>query len=411
MFLFGSGADTDANGYLKSGQSFASTLLLNGYAKQIEQITDIEASSYKLLYPNSKKIYVQSIMNKYKEDTDSFDEDTQGVFGGVILDKIKAYYKRDSEEDEKINITDLCKKWYKLLTGKIENDEDKKEKNFFLKNAVFFDSLDEKFNSLRNNKLNSNAKRVIVAYWNVYLQIFNALYGENFNDDLSYEKIFDILGKDQYKNPISNNCYYKSLKNSKLETIDDYLISTANYTSILSNVFCEKNISYLHGRLNWFEDLKNLQVYDCNNKDEKEQLLKNIKDRHTVIPFILIPSGVKPLICKRQINQFSKFIDNLDSCNKLVVVGYRFNSEDNHINSIIGEWLSNSGKQLIFFSYNNNINIEQLSWLPKENKKTIDFKGKHPLISNDYKSLCINVNENNAIKAFEQLIKELEDKQ
>ena len=81
MFLFGSGADTDANGNLDSGQSFARSLLLNGYAAQIKKITGIEAGRYKILYSTSKKIYVQSIMSKYNEDTDAFDEETEKFSG------------------------------------------------------------------------------------------------------------------------------------------------------------------------------------------------------------------------------------------------------------------------------------------------------------------------------------------
>lgn len=32
----------------------------------------------------------------------------------------------------------------------------------------------------------------------------------------------------------------------------------------------------------------------------------------------------------------------------LVVVGYRFNSEDNHINSVIADWLENSNGKLLY---------------------------------------------------------------
>ncbi len=406
MFLFGSGADTDANGNLDSGQSFARSLLLNGYAAQIKKITGIEAGRYKILYSTSKKIYVQSIMSKYNEDTDAFDEETEKIFGEEILNQIKAYYKHD---DEKVDIKNLCDRWYKLFVE--VNDCENEQKNFFLKNAVFFDSLDEKFNSLRNNKLNSNAKRVVVAYWNVYLQIFHALYGKKDNIDYSYENIFEILEKNTYETSINQNCYYKKLKGSKLINDNDYFVSTTNYTSILSEFFYEEDISWLHGRLNWFEDLENLQVYDCNKDNERKQILKNREAGHTVLPFILIPSGVKPLICKKQIKQFSHFIDNLESCNRLVVVGYRFNSEDNHINSIIGEWLSKEDKQLLCFSYNNTIDIKQLSWLPKPIDKPIEFKEDGTELLGDNEILFVNVNENNAMKAFEQLIKELENKE
>ncbi len=410
MFLFGSGADTDANGNLESGQSFAKSLLLNEYADQIKQITGIKAKKYKLLYHTSRKIYVQSIMSKYNEETYTFDKETENIFGKETLNQIKVY---NEHNDEKVDIKNLCDSWYELL--KENNDCEDKQKNFFLNNAVFFDSLDEKFNSLRNNKLNSNAKRVVVAYWNVYLQIFNALYvkkDKEKNIDYTYEKIFETLKKNQYVTPINQNCYYKKLKESKLKNNNDYFVSTTNYTSILNEFFHEEDISWLHGRLNWFEDLKNLQVYDCNKDNERDQILENVdEEEHTVLPFILIPSGVKPLICKKQINEFSHFIDNLESCNRLVVVGYRFNSEDNHINSIIGEWLAKEDKQLLCFLYDNTIDIKHLSWLPKPIEETIEFKEDGTELLGDNKVLFVNVNKNNAREAFEQLIKELENKQ
>lgn len=90
--------------------------------------------------------------------------------------------------------------------------------------------------------------------------------------------------------------------------------------------------------MTWFEDIKQLMIYDCADDEERKNIISNSKN---IIPFILIPSGVKPIICSKQIKAFKNFIDVLNSSDFLVVVGYKFNSEDNHINSIINEWLKN----------------------------------------------------------------------
>ena len=80
------------------------------------------------------------------------------------------------------------------------------------------------------------------------------------------------------------------------------------------------------------------------------------------MPFILIPSGIKPIICTKQVESFHKFIDNLQQSDVLCVVGYKFNSEDNHINAIITEWLHNRGKKLVYFNYNRDVDFEKLEW-------------------------------------------------
>lgn len=410
MFLFGSGADTDAIDSLDSGSAFASTLILNKYSNQIKQIANMDAGTYRIIYSRNKKIYVQTIMNYYDKNNDTFSSEVIDIFGEKKLKKVKNYYFNKKKND---NISGLCKRWYNLLIR--EKAKNSKEREFFLDKAILFDTLDEKFNSLRNNDLDldNNAKRVIVAYWNVYLLIFTKLYGISADKELSYEKIFEILEKNSFeeeiKAKIKEKCYYNILKKSNLEYNDDYFISTANYTSILGETFGDEKISWLHGRLNWFEDLKTLRVYDCTK--EKDTILENIKNGHTVIPFILISSGVKPLICKKQIRQFSKFIDDLEKCNRLVTIGYRFNSEDNHINSIVGEWLStNKNNQLISYSFNNNIDMKKLSWLPcysKENSKEIDFNDNR--ILNDKQVTCVGINKDNSTEAFEELIKELEE--
>lgn len=46
----------------------------------------------------------------------------------------------------------------------------------------------------------------------------------------------------------------------------------------------------------------------------------------------------------------------------LVVVGYRFNSEDNHINSVIADWLENSNGKLLYLNYNNAVDFNLFPW-------------------------------------------------
>lgn len=171
---------------------------------------------------------------------------------------------------------------------------------------------------------------------------------------LKYVKKSDESSKNNDKK------YYDILKNfldSSEENNCRYFVTTTNYTDYVSEIFGTTNTAYLHGKLKWFEDLKTLQVFDCEDDNEYDKLLEiaetQIKSKQTrLIPFIMIPSGVKPLICKKQINEFKKFSDDLDKSDYLVIVGYNLNSEDNHINSIISSWLRENEKhKVIYLNY------------------------------------------------------------
>lgn len=273
---------------------------------------------------------------------------------------------------------------------KDESDQSN-EKNFFLQYAVLFDSLDEKFNSLRHIPYNANARRVINVYWTVFLIMLNALYSKSISNDFvwDHKHIYDLLNQ-PYNEPFSSQNYYKSL----FESGWDYKIATTNYTDIAEKETKNKNVIYLHGKLTWFEDLKKLTVYDCKSDNEKKYLCNPPDDNfQNIIPYILIPSGVKPLICKKQIECFNKFCTELEECNRLVVVGYRFNSEDNHINSIIADWLRKSDyNKIIFFNYNNSIDLKTIDCFKNNGDKQIE---------------SISVDEKNAIQKFDSLLSKL----
>lgn len=135
---------------------------------------------------------------------------------------------------------------------------------------------------------------------------------------------------------------------------------------------------YLHGKLTWFEDLQNLTVYDITN--EEECLLANkMANERMLMPFILIPSGVKPLVCVRQIEEFLKFIAALKESDQLCIIGYHFNSEDNHVNAIIGDWLRAEKKhRLIYFNWKGGVKLSKLKWMEtfeiKENGDVADLR-------------------------------------
>ena len=417
--LFGSGADTDYCCKLKSSASFNEALLTDKFLEERKKFFKNQAelsnksnkqsknqsnysSHYQLLHPSSKTIFLQTIVANKDEAIKAFGEE-----GKKIYEKCEQYYdgdftsnKKDTDivkqekESKREYVKKLCKYCYYALQNNDaealqykESDfpETQEIKQFFLKNAVFFDTLDEKFNSLRNTEYNARAKKVINAYATVFILMMKTLYDLDSSFSWTYEDLFEKLAKDSevFRCGKSKKTYYSIVAESGL----DCNIVTTNYTDLVKKII-DKNVTYLHGNLKWFEDLQHLTIYDISNEDEKQKALEN---KEHLIPFILIPSGVKPLICQKQIEQFGEFIKNLGKSDELCVIGYRFNSEDNHINSIIADWLRKYGKHLTYFNFDSKVNLKEVNWLSKEQKEKIED---------------IPINEDDACEKFEAYIKE-----
>lgn len=392
-FLFGSGADTDASDKLKSGQSFAEALLQNRYSHQIKSITGFDASHFQLIYPRSKKVFIQTILAQR--------EKAQKLFGTEIVDDIVCYSYEKSSDHLSKKIANHCSSWYDTL--KHPNAKSIEIKNFFLQNAVLFDSLDEKFNSLRDTNYNSNAKRVINAYLTVFLLMFESLYDIPLDFEWNYPSIFEKL-KEPYDIAFSNGCYYNILANSGI----DCNIITTNYTDIVNTLAGrdENDIVYLHGKMTLFEDLKSLSVFDCKPLQNTNIQLSHDNQFSNIIPFILIPSGVKPIICQRQIQEFAKFIHALDQSEYLIVLGYRFNSEDNHINSIIAEWLRRRQRKLLYLNYNASVDFSTFNWADEFSVGPCENPADEVLRSNS-QIINIKISKENARSTFEKLLSKL----
>lgn len=397
MFLFGSGADTDVNGDLVSGSQFAESIIQNKYADKINNITQEDFRNFKLISHNSKKIFIQTIVHNENLAREKLSREEVNL----VID-----YNNGTKNSNttKKKITKMCRKWYDLITNTEIPQEQSEEdsKNFFLENAALFGSLDEKFNSLRYpNKKDANAKRVINAYWTVFMVMFESLFGEI--SELDFDTVLKKLSDEKTvaKNMLSgqSDCYYNTVSKVK----GNYHIATTNYTALVSTAF-ENRANYLNGKLSWFEDLNNLTVYDCTQESERDLIVKHPKN---IIPFIFIPSGVKPIVCPKQVKEYTDFKSNLESSSVLCVIGYRFNSEDNHINSFIADWLRKDKNTLIYFNYKENteykedFNLEDLYWI-----KTLIEGGKYKTIDkiegfnfdfiDEHKVIDIKINKNNA---------------
>lgn len=429
-FFFGSGADTDYCSRLPSGEEFSSALLSDNFKKARTAMLGEETANLYLISHNSQKFFLQTICNQYNCD----DKKLKDIFGTEVIEKCsRVYDSADNVSDQdRTDVKDYCQEWYHCIKEHSDHYVLFKKKSaeirkFFLKYGQFFDTLDEKFNSLRFYKKSNNAKRVKNAYAAVFCLMLSILYENRFRDsaDFNYGKIFELLQDEYTCEKSSKTTYYDLLGNYIAETgKDNSWIVTSNYTLMaekcIQNKVRDIAVTYLHGKLTWFEDLEKLTVYDVTVKSEREEVEAILKDEQDsteldeqqklsspqgkIIPFILIPSGVKPLICTRQVEEFHRFIEALDKSDELCVIGYRFNSEDNHINSIIGNWLRKDSKhKLIFFNYGNSIVISRLRWL--FNIKIENDAEIEKIDSYSAQVINVEVGQNDAVKKFDEYLK------
>ena len=392
-FLFGSGADTDACRNLPSGNAFAENIITEKYNKEIKELLNIDTSRFKFLYPQSTKIYIQTIYHNEEEAREILGENEVAMFIG--------YYNGECKE-QRNEIRNRCSEWYAAIT-KPENELHQKIKSFFLSKAVLFDALDEKFNSLRYPQPNSNSYRAMIAYASVFILMLKCLYTMPEDFEWTYSNVFDKLNED-YDIKLKKDSYYELVK--KLN--EDYFVVTPNYTNLAQKI-TNKDVAYLHGNLTWFEDLKKLSVYSC--VDERNEI--DLSNR--IIPFIMIPSGVKPIICSKQLSQFSKFLSALDNSDILCIIGYKFNSEDNHINSLIAEWLKNEKSKMVYFNFKTKndlgVDISKLMWIDSSYAvNRISYEPNSIFDIEKHKILSIDINPNNSNAAFEHFINTINDR-
>jgi hypothetical protein len=135
--------------------------------------------------------------------------------------------------------------------------------------------------------------------------------------------------------------YYSIIKQSR-ESCDISVVTT-NYTLYCEEISClpKDRIAYVHGRIGLFESPKHLCTYDIERDDLGNE---------TVFPYLFIQSGIKPIIERRQIEEYLKMIRFMDEAERIIILGYNLNNDDNHINSIIRSTVL-AGKKVVYLSF------------------------------------------------------------
>lgn len=124
---------------------------------------------------------------------------------------------------------------------------------------------------------------------------------------------------------------------------------TLNYTSFLEDALGEENCIYFHGglaeyvrmdtrdltKIESFADCDPLQFIQTEIVPNLKVSSENIEEQQHVIPSLVPPLRLKPILSHKYIELWHNAAEWVKKAEKVVVVGYSFNTADEHFNDIM----------------------------------------------------------------------------
>lgn len=153
------------------------------------------------------------------------------------------------------------------------------------------------------------------------------------------------------------NGYYDMLKNAlNNNQYEATAIATTNYTEIIKDILGESYpVTYLNGSVaDWYDPYL--------NKIGKKEDFDNDDERHIVVPLLFTQSGTKPITSIQMSERYVKVYQEWQKSEAIVVVGFGFNEDDEHINNILRTLVNDKGKKLkIVTSDTNKVSARDLA--------------------------------------------------
>lgn len=124
---------------------------------------------------------------------------------------------------------------------------------------------------------------------------------------------------------------------------------TLNYTSFLENQLGKENVIYFHGGLAEYVRMDTRELLEIENlnklnlEDFLSSIIKpsidvtnnNIEEQIHIIPSLVPPLRLKPILSYKYIELWAKASEWVQEAEHIVIVGYSFNSADEHFNDIL----------------------------------------------------------------------------
>ena len=124
---------------------------------------------------------------------------------------------------------------------------------------------------------------------------------------------------------------------------------TLNYTSFLENQLGKENVIYFHGGLAEYVRMDTRELLEIENlnklnlEDFLSSIIKpsidvtnnNIEEQIHIIPSLVPPLRLKPILSYKYIELWAKASEWVQEAEHIVIMGYSFNSADEHFNDIL----------------------------------------------------------------------------
>ena len=142
--------------------------------------------------------------------------------------------------------------------------------------------------------------------------------------------------KDRSDNP---NGYYEALK----EAIDKGLfevteIATTNYNTFIERIL-KTEVAYLNGSTDlWYDPYINKIGKEADVLDDES---------HIIVPLLFTQSGTKPMTAIKMSEQYVNTYRKWKAADSLIVIGFGFGADDEHINGIIRTLVDDDNKKMI----------------------------------------------------------------
>lgn len=141
---------------------------------------------------------------------------------------------------------------------------------------------------------------------------------------------------------INTNGYYHLLK----KAVDDGMfqvsaVATTNYNQFIRTIL-ERDVVYLNGSTEmWYDPF-------INQIGKREDL--DTSEHHILVPLMFTQSGTKPMTSIEMSIQYVDTYNAWKESDALVVIGFGFNKDDEHINGIVRTLVDKDNKNLIVLS-------------------------------------------------------------
>lgn len=163
-----------------------------------------------------------------------------------------------------------------------------------------------------------------------------------------------ILNQSEEINLTSKKGYYDDLKNAlDKKQFEISAIATTNYNTFISEL-TNSDVIYMNGSTDkWYDPyLNKMGTYD--------ELIH--EENHFLVPLMFTQSGTKPMTSIKMAMEYVDTYKKWKDSSLIVVIGFGFNADDEHINGIIRTLVDTDNKKLIVIkpkSSNSNDRIEQ----------------------------------------------------